>query len=117
MVLFDGKVLGTILRNVYIITLGIDIGTYLGSLDGSYDGSNDNQAEDLLLGDSLISTDGKVLGSYELIKLGLSYGGVIFTILGNIYVITLGIDVGTQLGSLDGFFDGSNNGNIENLLP
>ena len=29
-------------------------------------------------------------------------------ILGYVYLITLGIDVGTDLGSLDGYIDGSN---------
>ena len=36
----DGKVLGTILINVYGITLGTDVGTEMGSLDGSFYGSN-----------------------------------------------------------------------------
>ena len=46
----DVKVLGYILGNVDIITLGIDIGTEMGSLDGSFDGSNDGNIEGLLLG-------------------------------------------------------------------
>ena len=33
----DGKVLGTILGNVNVITFGLDVGIELGSLDGSFD--------------------------------------------------------------------------------
>ena len=43
-----------------------------GSLDGSFDGSNDGKLEGLFLGESLGSTDVKVLGSDEFTKLGLS---------------------------------------------
>ena len=53
------------LGNVGVIILGIDVGKDLGSLDGSFDGSNDGKREGLLLGDSFVSTDGKVLGSDE----------------------------------------------------
>ena len=60
-----GKVIGTILRNLYRITLGIDFRTYMESLDGSLDGSNDGNIEGLLIGDSMGSTDGKVIGSNE----------------------------------------------------
>ena len=60
---WDGKCIGTILVNVDIITLGIDVGTELGSLYRSFDGSNYGNLEVLLLGISLGSTDGKVLGS------------------------------------------------------
>ena len=69
-----------------------------------------------MLGDSLGSTDGKVLGSDEGIKLGLSHGKVIGTILGNGDVITLGIDVGPYLGSLDRSVDGANDGKLKGLL-
>ena len=69
-----------------------------------------------MLGYSLIYTNGKVLGSYEVIKLGLCDREVIGTLLGNIYGITLGIDFGTELGSLDGSFDGSNGSKIEGLF-
>ena len=41
------------------------------------------------------SNDCKVLGSDEGIKLALSDGKVIGDILGNLYGITLGFDVGT----------------------
>ena len=37
--------------------------------------------------DSLVYTDGKVLGSDEVIKLGLSGGKVFVTIIGNVYLI------------------------------
>ena len=61
-------------------------------------------------------TDGKVLVFDEVIKLGISGGKVIYTILGNVDGIALGIDVGTELGSLDGSFDGSNEDNLEGLM-
>ena len=48
-----------------------------------------------MIGDSLGSTDGKVLGSDEGIKLEISDGKVLVTILGNIDGITLGLGVGT----------------------
>ena len=59
----DGKLFGTILGNVYRITLRLDIGTDLGFLDGSSYGYNEGKLEALLLVDSLGYTDGKVLGS------------------------------------------------------
>ena len=52
----------------------------------------------------------------EVIILGLSYGKVIGTILINLGGITLGVDVGTYLGSLDESFDGSNGGKLERLF-
>ena len=91
----------------------IDAGTDLVSLDGSIDGSNDFKLEVLLIKDSLGSTDKTVLGSYEGIKLGLFDGKVRDTIFGNVYVITLGIIVGTDLVSLDGSLYSSNDVNIE----
>ena len=45
-----------------------------------------------------------MLGSDEVIKLGLYDGEVIRTILVNVVCITLGIDVGTELVSSYGFF-------------
>ena len=63
--LSDGKLLGTILGNIYRTTLGVDIGTDLGSLDEPFDGSNYGKLEGLLLGDSLVYNDGKVIGSDE----------------------------------------------------
>ena len=59
--LSKGEVFGTILVNVERITLGIDIGTDIGFLDGCLDGSNDGKLELLLLGDSLVYNDVKVL--------------------------------------------------------
>ena len=41
---------------------------------------------------------------------------MIGTILVNVDGITLGIDVGTEMRYLDGYFDGSNYGNIEVIL-
>ena len=65
----DGKLFGTILLNVYIITFRIDIGTDLGSLYGSFDGSNYGNLWGVLIEDSLGYIDGKVFGSDEGIKL------------------------------------------------
>ena len=113
---FDGEVFGTILVNVDRITLELDFGTELGSLDEYFDVSNDVNIEGLLLGESLISTDGKVFGSDKGTKLGSNDGNVNCTIIGNIYVITLGLDVGTELGSLYGSCDGFNDGKFEGLL-
>ena len=62
--------LGTILGNVDGITPGLDAGTEFGSFNGSFDGSNVKNLEGLLLGGSLVSTDGEVIGSDEGIKLG-----------------------------------------------
>ena len=59
---------------------------------------------------------GKVPGSDEVIKLGLTYVNVIGIICGNAYGITLGLDVETELGYLDVYFDGSNYGKLECLL-
>ena len=69
-----------------------------------------------MLGYSLIYTNGKVLGSYEVIKLGSFDREVIGTLLGNIDGITLEIDFGTELDSLDGSFYGYNDGKLEGLL-
>ena len=56
----------------------------------------------MFLGDLLIFTCGKILGSDEGIKLGLSDGGFIVTILVNVYGITLGVYFGTYIGSSNG---------------
>ena len=45
-----------------------------------------------------------------------TYGKVLGTIFGNVDVITLGIDVGTDMGSLDVSFDGSNDDKRGGLL-
>ena len=60
-----GKVIDTILGDEDGIKIWIDVGTDLVSLDEPFDGSNDGKFEVLLPGDSLVSTDGKVLGSGE----------------------------------------------------
>ena len=93
----------------------IDVWTDLGSLDESFVGSSYEKLRSLLLEDSLVSTDDKVVGSDEGIKLVLSYGNVIGTILINLYGIILGIDVGTELVSLDGSYEVFNHGKIERL--
>ena len=83
------------LGNVDGITFGIDGETQIDSLYGSFDGSIDVKAEELFLGDSLGSTDNKVLGSDEGIKLGSSGGKLLVIIPVNVDGITLGLDVGT----------------------
>ena len=62
----------------------------------------------LFLWDSLVYTDGKVFGSDEGIKKGLSDGEVLGNIIGNVDLITHGLGVGIELGSFDRFFGGSN---------
>ena len=54
-----------------------------------------------------------MFGYDEVIKLGSTDGKVLGTKIGNVYGITLELDIGTDLGSLDGYFDASNDGNIE----
>ena len=61
-------------------------------------------------------TDGKLHGSDEGIKLVCTYGKVIGTILVHSDIITLALDIGTELCFLDGSFDGYNEGNLEGLL-
>ena len=56
--------LGPIIEDVDEITLDIGVGTELGSLDGYFDGYNDGNREGLLLGYSLVSTDGNTLELY-----------------------------------------------------
>ena len=90
--LFYGKVIGTILENLYGTSIGFDVGTELVCADWSLDGSNYGKLEGVLLWGSLGSTFGKVLG----------------TILGNVDGITLGLDVGTDLGSLNWSFGNTN---------
>ena len=63
----------------------------MGSLDEYFDGSNDFKIEELLHGDSMVYTDGKVHGSDESIKLVSTDGKVIGTILGNIDIIKPGL--------------------------
>ena len=91
-----GKVLVPTLENVDGITLGFDVETKQVSLDGSFDGYNDGKLERLLIGDSLGYTHGKVFGA----------------ILGYVDGIILTINDGTELGSLDGSFNGSNYGKL-----
>ena len=52
-----------ILGNVHGITLRLHVGTEIGSLDVYYEGYIDGNIKVSLLGDSLGSTDGAVLGS------------------------------------------------------
>ena len=69
-----------------------------------------------MLSDRLGSLDGIELGKNGGNEIGFSYGKVLDTILGNVDRISHGLDIKTDLGSLDGSFDVSNDGNIEGLL-
>ena len=53
-------------------------------------------------------TDENILDSDEGIKLGYTGGKMLVTILVNLDRIKPGLDIGTELGSLYGSFDGSN---------
>ena len=64
----------------------------------------------------MVYTDGKVIGSDEGIKLRSTDDKVFGTILGNVDRITLGLDIGTELGFLDGSFYGSIEEKLEGLL-
>ena len=112
----DGKLIVTIHENTYRSIIELNVGKCISSLDISFDCSNDANIEGLFLGDSLKSTDGKVLGSDEGIKLRSTYGKVFGTILVNVDRITLRIDIGTDLGSLDVYFDGFNDVKLEVLF-
>ena len=91
----NGKFLVLLLGNVDEKTLWLVVGKELGSLYGSFDVSNNGKLEVLFIGEYLEYTDGKSLGYDKGIKLGSNDGKVISIILGNAYVITLGIDVVT----------------------
>ena len=65
------------------------------NLDGFFGVSNDGKLGVLLLEGSLVSSDDKVLDSDEGIKLGLFYVVVIGNILGDVYLIILGLYFGT----------------------
>ena len=91
----DGEVFIIILEDVYGITLELDVRIYMGSLDGPFDGCNVGKLEDWVLGDSLGYTDGKMLGSDEVINMGSTDGKVLDTMLVNVDGITLGLAVGT----------------------
>ena len=116
LVIFDGEVIGTIIVNVDGITLGLDVGIELVSLDVSFDGCNDGNIEGLFPEESLVFTDGKVLGFCEGIKVILFDGKLIGNFIRNLDRFTLGFDVERDLGYLDGSFDGSNDGKLEGFL-
>ena len=69
-----------------------------------------------MIGCSLGSNDGKVLGYDEVIKLGYTDGKLIGPILRNVNGITLGLDFGTDMGALDGSFEGSKSDKLKMLL-
>ena len=110
------KLYGTILGYLDGITLRLDVVTELGSLDGYFDGYNYVKIEVVLLGDSLVFTDDKVLGSNEGLKLVLSDSKLLVTILEYVYGITIELGIGKNLGSLYGSFNCSYDFKIEGLL-
>ena len=89
--IFDDIVLSAILVDINRIKLGFNVKTELGSLYGSFDGFNDGNIEELFLVGSLWSTHGRVIGSNEDIKMLLSDGKVLRTILVNVDVIYFGL--------------------------
>ena len=101
MVSTAGKVLGTILRYVFGFTLGFDVVPEMVSLDGFFDGFNDVKFEGLLIGGSFAYTDGKVIASYEGTKLVSTEVKMFGSLPGDVYVITVRLDVETELGTLD----------------
>ena len=72
--LLHGKVIVTIIGNLYGIILRFDVVTELCSLDGCVNGVNYIYIEGLLLWYSLGYTHGKVLSYDDVIKIGLSGG-------------------------------------------
>ena len=73
----------TILGNVDGITLRLDIGTNMGFLDGSFDGSKERKLEGFLIGDSMRSNDGKVIGYKDgTAQAGLTWSGVHVMVVG-----------------------------------
>ena len=101
MKVYGTAVLGTILGDVYGITLCLYVETKPRSLDEYFDGLNDGKIEGSFIGGSNGSTYDRVFGFDEGIKLELSHGIVLGTILVNIDGITFGVYVGTEIGSLD----------------
>ena len=93
--LSGGKVLGTILRNIDRIAVGVDVGTEQVSLDGSFHFYNGGKREGLLLVGSLGYTDDKFLSTDEGIKLISVYGKVFVAIPEDVCLVKLGIDVET----------------------
>ena len=72
---------------------------------------------DLLLGYSLKYNGGKVLANDKGIKLGPSDSKVLGALLRDVDGIILGIDVGTELGYLNGYIYVTNYGKIEGIFP
>ena len=111
-----GKFLDTLFGITDGITPRLDIGTDMGSLDRSIDGSDIGKLEGLFLVYGQGSIDGKLFGSDEVIKLRCTNSKVLVTILRNLDDITLGVDAGTDMGSLIWFLDVYNNGKLEGFL-
>ena len=60
-------------------------------------------------------TDGILLGSDAIMKLIVSGGKLIVTILGDVDLLTLGMNFGTELVSLDVFVDSCNDRKPEGI--
>ena len=84
---WDGKVLGTTLLDIDILSLGTDYCTELGFTVGT----SDVKFEVLLLGDSLGYLDGLEVGCTEGTELWLSGGRVLVKTLGKYYGKELGL--------------------------
>ena len=70
----------------------------MGSLDESFDVSNYGKLEVLLLGGTMWYTTGNVLGFSKSVTLGSIDCSMLSTILGNLYIIALWLDIGTEQG-------------------
>ena len=64
----------------------------------------------------MVSTGGKVLGYDEGIIMESNGGKVLGAIFGHLDIITIGIYVIPYMGSLDGYFDGYNDGKLGEIF-
>ena len=91
MVIFYGKVLGTIFGDLDRISLVFIVWIEQGALRRLFYRFFNRKLKLILLGHSLGYTDGKMLGSDEGINLGLFDGKVLGTVLGNVDRMTWNI--------------------------
>ena len=88
-----GRLLGTILGNVDVITLGVGVGIDMGSLDVSFYGYNDDKLDGSFMGESL--------GSDDLVEVGATDSWS-----------DPNPNPNPKLGYLYGYFDRSNGGKL-----